>query len=213
MSRILINFNFLKYSLITNSVNLFNKSFFSKKKYYHYYDYFYYLIKIKNINQKTYFLNFKNFFNFFQFFLNNNNKFIILDSNLQYINFINSLLFSTLDLIKYNNFFKFNLKFLKYQHFFFLFNSFLKKLNINFVIILDYKCYYLYIQYFNFLNLPVFSFVDSINFSKNLDYYYLFSPVFYNLEKIFFLSKVLQIYYYSIFNRRFFVLNGLLNHK
>lgn len=120
----------------------------------------------------------------------------------------NNLLFSNFELLKYNNFFKFNLKLLKYQHFFFLFNSFLKKFNINMVIVLDYKNYYLYFQFFNLMGLSLFSFVNNYNFIKYLDYYHITNS-FFNLEKIFFLSKILQIYNFYCLKKRIFFFDSL----
>ena len=113
----------------------------------------------------------------------------------------NNLLFSNIDLLKYNDFFKLNLNLLKYQHFFFLFNVFLKKFNINVFVILDYKRYHLYFQYFNNIGVSIFSFVNRINFINYLDFYYLSNFNFVHLEKIFFLSKIMQCYNYTYYNK------------
>lgn len=162
-----------------------------------YSDYFYYLTSIKKEFSPLSLCSLKNFFNFFKFFSYEKNKFIVLDYNQFYNNMFNNLLFSNSDLIKYNYFFKLNLKLLKYQHFSFAFNKVLQKLNINMVVVLDYSYYYLYFQYFNFLSVVIFSFVNNPILVSNLDFYYFYKKNYFFLEKIIFVSKVLQIWNYN----------------
>lgn len=182
------NSNFLK-----NSVIFFKKPFFLKKNLYFYGDFFLYIFSSKNELVAGFFF-LKNFFSFFKFYSINSNKFLILDYNFYYTNMFNSLIYKSVDLLKYNYFFKFNFKLLKYQHFLFMFNSIFKKLNINMLIILDYQCFYLYFQYFNFFNVLLFSFIYDTKFSNQLDFFYVTNKNLQNIEKIFFLSKILQIY-------------------
>jgi len=199
MSRILKLFYKSNFNLFLFNSGFYKNNFFLKKKSYFYFDYFFYLISIKNNYNYISFLNLKNFFNFFENYLNNFNKFIILDYNQYYTTFFNNLLFSNIDLIKYNNFFKFNLKLLKFQHFYYLFNFFLKKFNINMIVVLDYKTYHLYFPYFNNLGVCLFSFLNLPQKFTYLDYFYFSNFNYIGLEKIFFLSKLLQLYNFYFF--------------
>lgn len=194
MSRILKKNLFLKNLNKINFINSHNNfNFLLKHKNYNYFDYFFFLISI-NLNFFKFSFNIlKSFFNFFNCLVIFKKKYIVLDSNFNYSSMFLSFLFNQHDLIKYNYFFKFNLKKLKYQHFFFLYKNFLEKFNVSLIVCVDYNSFYMYFPYFNIMGLSTFSFINI--FSKNLvlDYFFISNKNFFYLEKILFFSKILKI--------------------
>lgn len=74
-------------------------------------------------------------------------------------------------------------------------------------LILDYKHYYTYLPYFNNIGLIVFSFINRLNCVIYLDFYYLFNFDLLQLEKIFFLSKILQLYNFYFFKKLYILEN------
>lgn len=194
MSRILKSNLFFKNLNSTNFVKSYKNFYFlSKQKNYIYYDYFFFLINYSFDNFKFYYLILKNFFNFFNSLLFFKKNYIVLDSDFNYSSMFLSHLFNNYDLVKYNYFFKFNLKKLKYQHFFFLYKNFLEKFNVNLILFVDYNHFYMYVPYFNIMGVSTFSFINI--FSKNvlLDYFFFSNKKLFFLEKIIFFSKILKL--------------------
>lgn len=188
MSTFFLKFNYLKKMMFfKNSNNL-------KKKYkYHYYNFISYTLEIKNNNIILSLRNFQIFFTFFSLFTQSKYKFLILDHTQYYFNLFNALTFQIPILLHYNNFFKFPLSKSKDYKIAFYFYLFFKKLNINMLIILDFDFYCSFLPYFNLFNLFLFSFVNNSKFITYLDFFFIYKKNFFLLEKILFLSKILEI--------------------
>lgn len=188
-----------------NNFNVFfkklNYNIFSKLIYY---DYYFYLnnftilhSNINNYNFNIFFLkNFKNFFNAVRLLLSFNFKFLSFDLNEKSIVYKN-LLFSDLELLRYNFFFSNFFKVLKKQSSLHFYKSFFKINKIKFIIILDYEYYFNFLSYFNLLRISIFALIPYNYNNLYADFFLLFNKNYGVFYKLLFYSYILYIINFS----------------
>jgi hypothetical protein len=165
-----------------------------------FYDYYFYLntftVFYENINfyNFNYFFlkNFKNFFNAIACFLGFNFKFLSFDVNERSF-FCKNLIFSDVEVLKYNFFFKNFSKVLKNQSLLYNYKLFFQKNKIKFILVFDYEYFYNFFSYFTLLNTSIFALIPFNFYSSYTDFYLLFCKQYYIFYKIICYSYILVI--------------------
>jgi hypothetical protein len=126
------------------------------------------------------------------YFLAFNFKFLSFDVNDRNF-FYKNIIFSDVEVLKYNLFFRNFSKVLKNQHLLYNYKLFFKKNNVKFILVFDYEYFYNFFSYFTLLNTSIFALIPFNFYSSYSDFYLLFSKQHYIFYKMICYSYILTI--------------------